>query len=132
MELLIWVSVFACYGASFCTVSPSVCLDIFYCLLLFLQSFVSSYLRDILKEYGCRGNLPHVLEYANKCVEITWLMSVQDPPVILDNMKDHHGFHTEMYKAFTKHGRNVDFYVWPALLLHEGGPLLAKGVAQGN
>ena len=59
-------------------------------------------------------------------------MSVQDPPVILDNMKDRRSFHTEMYKAFTKHGQAVDFYVWPALLLHEGGPLLAKGLAQGK
>ena len=102
-----------------------------YCLLLYFQTF-GSYLNKIFTQFGCHGKLPQVVEYTNKCVEITWLMSVQDPPVILDNMEDHHGFQTEMYKAFTKHGRNVDFYVWPALLLHKGGPLLAKGVAQGN
>lgn len=36
------------------------------------------------------------------------------------------------FKDYTKTGRYVDFVVWPALYLHEGGPLLCKGVAQGT
>jgi hypothetical protein len=40
-------------------------------------------------------------------------------------------FNADMYKAYTVSGTHVDFVVWPPLLLHEHGPILAKGVAQG-
>lgn len=37
----------------------------------------------------------------------------------------------DVYQPHTRSGTHVDYVVWPALLLHEGGPVLAKGVAQG-
>lgn len=40
-------------------------------------------------------------------------------------------FHTDVYKPYSQSGEYVDFLVLPALYLHENGPLLAKGIAQG-
>ena len=39
-------------------------------------------------------------------------------------------FNRDEYKAYTSTGKFIDYVVWPQLLLHEGGPRLAKGVAQ--
>lgn len=38
---------------------------------------------------------------------------------------------TDVYQPYTRSGTRVDYVVWPAMLLREGGPVLAKGVAQG-
>lgn len=70
-------------------------------------------------------------KYLSGCVEIGWLSAVQDPPLMLSLNKSHDRFDTNMFKDYTKRGPYVDFVVWPALLLHKNGPLLAKGVAQG-
>ena len=56
-------------------------------------------------------------------------MAVQDPPLVL-NKDTQDKFDTNRFKDYTKPGRFVEYVVWPALLLHESGPLLAKGVAQ--
>ena len=59
------------------------------------------------------------------------MMFLQSPPVCLDfGLKAGDKFDKARYKEFTKTGKNVDYIVWPALLLHKGGPLLAKGVAE--
>lgn len=98
------------------------------------KTFEDKYLPEILRRHKCRNqrDLPVLLKFTRKCVELTWLMCVQEPPVVLDSLDDYDKFDTNCYKAFTKQGKTVDYYVWPALLLHEGGPLLAKGVAQGK
>jgi hypothetical protein len=35
-----------------------------------------------------------------------------------------------MFRLFTRNGERLDYMVWPALLLHENGPLVQKGVVQ--
>lgn len=39
-------------------------------------------------------------------------------------------FDTDLYRYYTRSGQKVDYIVWPALFLHENGPLLCKGIAQ--
>lgn len=66
-----------------------------------------------------------------KCVHICWLMVGQDPPVYLrfsDKCKEK--FNKDVYREYTANGNVLDFVVWPAIFLHENGPLLKKGVAQ--
>lgn len=41
-------------------------------------------------------------------------------------------FDKSLYKDYTKRGKHLSYVVWPVLFLHEGGPLLCKGVAQGT
>lgn len=70
-----------------------------------------------------------------KCVDVCWSMSQHVPPVFINFDEIRCGslnFNTDMYKPYTKTGKYVDFVVWPALYLHEGGPMLSKGVAQGR
>ncbi|XP_062580976.1 uncharacterized protein LOC134242845 [Saccostrea cucullata] len=69
--------------------------------------------------------------YLKKCVRICWLMVAQDPPVFLKTLdKKDNKFDKDLYREFTSSGKKMDHVVWPAILLHEGGPLLKKGVAQ--
>ncbi|XP_052794171.1 uncharacterized protein LOC128227564 [Mya arenaria] len=73
-----------------------------------------------------------VLPYLQECIQLSWLMCIQDPPVVLSPVGTHGSrFDTDVYKAYTKCGPIVDYVVWPALCLHERGPLLCKGIAQG-
>ncbi|KAL3879315.1 hypothetical protein ACJMK2_031616 [Sinanodonta woodiana] len=72
-------------------------------------------------------------KYIDACVELCWLMVIQDPPVVIETpaSKDS-AFDTNTYRAYTTTGSKIDFVVWPALRLHQGGALLTKGVAQGK
>ncbi|KAL3879284.1 hypothetical protein ACJMK2_031586 [Sinanodonta woodiana] len=72
-------------------------------------------------------------KYIDACVELCWLMVIHDPPVVIETpaSKDS-AFDTNTYRAYTTTGSKIDFVVWPALRLHQGGALLTKGVAQGK
>ncbi|XP_052793982.1 putative uncharacterized protein MYH16 isoform X2 [Mya arenaria] len=70
--------------------------------------------------------------YITKCVELCWLMRIQDPPVTIHWAAPEDGaFNSDVYRAYTKTGNRVEYVVWPAVYLHKGGPILMKGVAQG-
>ena len=58
-------------------------------------------------------------------------MVVQEPVVTLgpEAMKNN-PYDSNIYKDYTNTGTRVSFTVWLPLLLHEGGPLLSKGVVQ--
>lgn len=68
--------------------------------------------------------------YVDRCVELCWRMHIQDPPMILDFSSSSEIVDKAMFRLFTRSGEYVDFVVWPALLLHENGPLVQKGVVQ--
>lgn len=70
-------------------------------------------------------------EFGEKCAVICWLMVVQDPEMNIDrDIQKGENFNKDLYKEYTKSGTRVAYSVWPALYLHEGGPLLTKGVVQ--
>ena len=69
--------------------------------------------------------------YTKLCVEITWFMAIQDPPMVFIDIIDRGAnFDTEYFQKY-KHctGNKFDYLVWPALVLFPGGPLVVKGVA---
>ncbi|XP_056013446.1 uncharacterized protein LOC130052437 isoform X2 [Ostrea edulis] len=71
------------------------------------------------------------LQFAERCVELCWLMQAGQPPMYLDaDIPENRQFETEILKVFTKKGNVIDYIVWPVLYLHKNGPLLSKGVAQ--
>ncbi|XP_056011830.1 RB1-inducible coiled-coil protein 1-like isoform X2 [Ostrea edulis] len=87
--------------------------------------------RQSEKEKGTSDLLKFAKPYLKKCARVCWLMVAQDPPVCLKpSEKNDKKFDKEIYREFTSSGKKIDYVVWPALLLHEGGPLLNKGVAQ--
>lgn len=76
--------------------------------------------------------IPALKPYIKKCLFLGWMMAVQSPPLVLSTCQSSAKFDKDMYKEYTQSGQTVDYVVWPALLLHEKGPLLGKGVAQGK
>ncbi|XP_052076770.1 uncharacterized protein LOC127714772 [Mytilus californianus] len=64
--------------------------------------------------------------YVDACLELFWYSAITDPPLyysfIADNLDD--------FRGYTKNGDEMDFIVWPAMYLHENGPLLYQGVVQ--
>ena len=72
-----------------------------------------------------------VFTYSTKCVNLSWLMRTQSPELFLDDrLETDSKFDADRFKHYTQTGQTMDYIVWPALYLHEGGPLLQKGVAQ--
>ncbi|XP_078325279.1 uncharacterized protein LOC111126054 isoform X2 [Crassostrea virginica] len=72
-------------------------------------------------------------EYIEKCVELCWMMRVQDPPIYMEaNYATNSAFDSSRMRSFTKAGQFIHFVVWPTFYLHKDGPLLAKGVVQGS
>lgn len=80
--------------------------------------------------YACLDK--EVKEYANRCAELSWLMNVQDPPLVL-NFKARSGDPVDKMKfsVYTKNGSVVDFVVWPAVM-YENETLFRKGVLQAK
>lgn len=69
--------------------------------------------------------------FYEKCVELCWYMAIQDPVMYLDeNTSPGTEIDKNTYREFTKSGEKVMYVVWPALYLHEDGPVLYKGVVQ--
>lgn len=70
-------------------------------------------------------------EFTNKCVEITWYMNIQDPPMAFHSVINRGAVLDKNYfRFFSKRGLTIDYVVWPALLLHDDGEVAMKGVAQ--
>jgi len=74
--------------------------------------------------------------YIKKCLLLTWMMTVQDPPMCFarameDGMKEK-VLNTSMYKWYLSSGTRIAYTVWPCLLLHKDGHLVAKGVVEGS
>ncbi|XP_078326245.1 uncharacterized protein LOC111123104 isoform X2 [Crassostrea virginica] len=70
-------------------------------------------------------------KYIERCVQLCWMMSIQDPPMHLDFGPEKDSvIDKNVYKLFTKTGDALDFMVWPAVFLHHNGPLVQKGVLQ--
>lgn len=71
------------------------------------------------------------MRYAERCVAVTWYMTLQDPPMLLvSKIVRKSDFDSDLFRPYTKSGDKYDFMVWPALLLHDNGPVVVKGVAQ--
>lgn len=58
-------------------------------------------------------------------------MTLQDPPMFLaSKIIRKSNYDSDLFRPYTKSGDKYDYLVWPALLLHENGPVVVKGVAQ--
>lgn len=72
-----------------------------------------------------------MINYYKECTKVTWYMSIQTPPLsFAPKPAKGRNLDTDLYTQYTQSGTKVDYVVWPACLLHKGGPLLAKGVIQ--
>ncbi|XP_052797112.1 uncharacterized protein LOC128229309 isoform X2 [Mya arenaria] len=88
--------------------------------------------RAYMKARWSKKCLNDLQPFIRGCIDLCWLMVVQSPPMCFKLQDKDERFDTNCYKQYTKTGHLVDFVVWPALLLHEGGSLVGKGVAQAK
>ncbi|XP_060589659.1 uncharacterized protein LOC132744884 [Ruditapes philippinarum] len=99
-----------------------------------LAKEVETTVADIIgKAFHADSEKTTLKTYIQKCVNICWSMYRHNPPVFIElpELKESTPFDTNKYKPYTSSGKFIDYIVWPALYLHEDGPLLCKGVAQG-
>ncbi|KAL3879697.1 hypothetical protein ACJMK2_031984 [Sinanodonta woodiana] len=76
-------------------------------------------------------------KYIQGCIRVCWFMCVRNPPMHLyfgQNLRKdgRRYFDDTKFVSYTRSGKYVKFIVWPAVFLHEDGPMLKKGVAQGG
>ncbi|KAH3785861.1 hypothetical protein DPMN_163956 [Dreissena polymorpha] len=99
------------------------------------QHLFEVYTKELSQKSPTRDSAKSALRveaFLREAFIICWLMTIQDPPVVFDRILQHgEKFNPELYRSYTKSGPLVDFPVWPTMFLHEGGPVLYKGVAQG-
>ncbi|KAL3879709.1 hypothetical protein ACJMK2_031996 [Sinanodonta woodiana] len=70
-------------------------------------------------------------EYIEACVRTCWLMCIKDPPMYIFCEKED-VFNKNHFMEYTEKGHRVSYVVWPVLYLYKNGPLMRKGVAQGE
>ncbi|KAL3879962.1 hypothetical protein ACJMK2_032238 [Sinanodonta woodiana] len=73
--------------------------------------------------------LEPVEKYCKLCIELTWLMCIQAPPIKLEFNHTKKAI-SKHFRHYTRSGDIPDFVVWPVLFLHDNGPVLSKGVIQ--
>jgi len=71
--------------------------------------------------------------YINRLIELCWLMSTQDPPMVLcfDGKKGD-PFNKDLFSEYSTGGGKFSYLVWPAVFLCGTGSLMKKGVAQAK
>jgi len=82
-------------------------------------------LYDYPRLKNCRG----LLSYIEECVQLSWVLHIQNPPLVID----HEATTFDENKHVRFHSSNPESKViksvlWPVLLEGEQGPCLAKGV----
>ncbi|XP_065930932.1 calponin homology domain-containing protein DDB_G0272472 isoform X2 [Magallana gigas] len=69
--------------------------------------------------------------FAERCVELCWFMQTTQPPIHLSTRFSADGMkNNDIFRAYMKSGKEVDYIVWPVMYLYENGPVLNKGIAQ--
>ncbi|KAK3580469.1 hypothetical protein CHS0354_035513 [Potamilus streckersoni] len=76
-------------------------------------------------------------KYIQGCIRICWFMCVRNPQMHLyfgQNLRKEgrRYFEDKRFVSYKRSGKYVKYFVWPAVFLHEDGPMLKKGVAQGR
>ncbi|XP_076071735.1 uncharacterized protein LOC143043208 [Mytilus galloprovincialis] len=86
-------------------------------------------LLESLPDYKVHLKTPEVSTFTKRCLETIWLMLNQEPPMSLEWPQQGETFDTTLYKYYNRKGFNVNFPVWPAVLMYNKGPVLCKGFA---
>lgn len=97
-----------------------------YLFQTFLESVLPTFIDPTKYSHRCIGN------YTSSCVDLTWSMCVQDPPMVfIDKLDRGADFNTDYFRKFTRNGGDkFDYLVWPAIRLYKNGPLVVKGIAE--
>ncbi|XP_060584756.1 uncharacterized protein LOC132740787 [Ruditapes philippinarum] len=77
--------------------------------------------------------VPALKPFIRKCIYVCWMMVVQSLPMCIHviDVNEQDKFDKNLYREYTTSGSHIKYIVWPAMLLHENGPVVCKGIAQG-
>ncbi|KAH3795230.1 hypothetical protein DPMN_148778 [Dreissena polymorpha] len=89
-------------------------------------------MKEFESKYKLKGKPAQLDTYAFEAAKTVWMMKVQQPPVEFLWVDPGSRFNKETFKSYTKIGEIVDQCIWPAVLLHKGGPVMVRGIAQGK
>ena len=90
--------------------------------------YIQAFKRDRLKRvFQHKTDDPKLIEYVDKCVELTWYMRIQDPPMHLHFLHEKDDISKAQFAFHGRKGKKVLICVWPALLLFQDGHLVTKG-----
>lgn len=73
---------------------------------------------------------PKLNAFIAQAVKLVWMMKMQTPPMQLIWAETNAPVDKNKFTFYTKRGDITKQCVWPAVLLHENGPLTSKGVVQ--
>lgn len=77
--------------------------------------------------------MPGEIKFLRKCSELFWLMYISDPQLVIEYENvEGKVMDTNKFNKYDRTGTIIEFVVWPVLLLHKDGPVLAKGTVQTN
>lgn len=103
-----------------------------YELLYCFQTFDQTHLLEILKKHRLTKSVQGFNKFVEQAMRLVWLMKIQDPPMKLLWQNSGEPYDKNNFTFYTKTGDAVLYTVWPAVLLHEDGPLMSKGIVQGR
>ena len=69
-----------------------------------------------------------VKTYLLKIAKLTYLMCIQEPPMLLEWVRFGDILDPEKFKPYTSSGNSIVGTVWPVVLLHANGPVMSRGV----
>ncbi|WAR00424.1 hypothetical protein MAR_024796 [Mya arenaria] len=94
-----------------------------------LKNIIVMVFNNLNVKYPLSMNVP-LRKYIHSTTTLCWLMSIQDPPVVLEkSCIKGDAFNELLFTKYKNSGKTYDYLVWPAVLLSEGGPVIRKGVA---
>lgn len=97
----------------------------------FIQKEAQSHLQSTNDRFEDLVKEEAINNYINHCIGICWLMAVQDPPMALSaDAGEDRKFQKSKFREYTKTGEFVDYFVWPSVLIQDGGNVMSKGIVQ--
>ncbi|OWF51209.1 uncharacterized protein LOC110449499 isoform X2 [Mizuhopecten yessoensis] len=94
------------------------------------QLFKDQYIKKM--KLDTSATLPDaMMKYIDRCVELMWLMAVQDPPMEIKWADHGERSDTNYFKFYQSKGKMVRQCVWPAVFLSAHGGIVSKGYIMG-
>lgn len=94
------------------------------------QIYINQYIQKTKQD---PQTLPLALvKYMARCVEVMWLMSVQDPPMAILWAENGGKTDTNFFKFLHSKGSRVKYCVWPAVFLCDHEAIVSKGYVVGE
>ncbi|XP_052280376.1 uncharacterized protein LOC127878028 isoform X1 [Dreissena polymorpha] len=97
------------------------------------QIFDTYFMKEFRTKHGqLTDQCKELNEFVSKAIQLLWMMKGHLPPVVLKWCQPDEPFDKVYFSFYTSTGEKVSQCIWPAVLLHKDGPLIARGIAQGK